>query len=76
MGNLAIKWAIRILHDYKYQIHTVMPEVIQNTPWSEVYQFKTNKGLVFLKKVKTLLKLRQSRVKSQNKSNFREIIGK
>jgi hypothetical protein len=51
MDNSPILWAINILNDHGYQIHTSSPEIIQSTPWSEVYRFKTNQGFVFLKKV-------------------------
>ncbi len=50
MNNAHILWAINALNDHKYHIHTPIPELIQNTPWSEIYRFKTNQGFVFLKK--------------------------
>lgn len=46
-----IEWAIQQLNVIGYQIHNMMPEIVQQTPWSEVSRFDTNKGFVFLKKV-------------------------
>ena len=57
MDNSQIHWAINILNNNGYQIHTSIPEIIQNTPWSEVYRFKTNQGFIFLKKVPPALSL-------------------
>jgi Phosphotransferase enzyme family len=57
MDNFQINWAIKILTNNGYQLHTAIPEVIQNTPWSSVYRFKMNQGFVFLKIVPPALSL-------------------
>lgn len=49
--------AIDILNKKEYQIHTLAPEKMLHTPWSEVYLFKTNHGFIFLKKVPSALSL-------------------
>lgn len=51
----SITWAIKILNDSGYQTDISIPEIVQNTPWSVVYRFKTNKGFFFLKKVPSAL---------------------
>lgn len=57
MNNSHILWAIKSLNDCGYQIHTSIPETIQNTPWSEVTRFETNQGFIFLKKMPPALSL-------------------
>lgn len=50
MDKAHILWAINVLNDHRYHTNTSTPELVQNTPWSEVYRFKTKQGFVFLKK--------------------------
>src|SRR5258708_4484051 len=57
MDNSHIQWAINTLTENGYQIYTATPDIIQNTPWSEVSRFKTNQGFIFLKKVPPALSL-------------------
>jgi aminoglycoside/choline kinase family phosphotransferase len=57
MSNSPIQWATNFLRDNRYQIHSSIPDIIQDTPWSVVYRFKTDRGLVFLKKVPPALSL-------------------
>jgi Phosphotransferase enzyme family len=57
MNNAHIQWAIEVLHDKGYQVQSNTPDVIQDNPWSVVYRFKTNQGLIFLKRVPSKLSL-------------------
>ena len=50
MNNSHILWAINILNDKGYHIHSDIPDIVQDNPWSVVYQFKTDQGFIFLKK--------------------------
>lgn len=50
MSDTSIKWALSSLEKAGYQIQDSV-EPIQNTPWSTVCRFKTDKGFVYLKKV-------------------------
>lgn len=60
MNNPAVQWAIDILNFKGYQIQSDSPDVIQDNPWSIVYCFKTNQGLIFLKQVPPRLYLEQN----------------
>lgn len=55
--NVHIQWAIDALHDKGYQVQSNVPDIIQDNPWSVVYRFKTNQGLIFLKQVPSELSL-------------------
>jgi len=44
-----INWAINTLLSLGYKLDNNIPEVIQNTPWSNVIRFKTSHGYVYLK---------------------------
>ncbi len=57
MNNLHQQWAVKILKEKDYQIHSSVPEVIQNTPWAEVCRFNTNKGFIYLKRAPPLLSI-------------------
>lgn len=58
MDNSAhIEWAIKQLNEIGYQIHNLIPDIVQQTPWSEVSRFDTNRGFVFLKKVPPALSI-------------------
>ena len=49
MDNSPINWAVNALNSSGHQLITDRPKTIQHTPWSQVYCFTTDKGLVFLK---------------------------
>jgi len=51
MNNSHIQWAIGVLNSKNFKLFSIIPEVIQETPWSQVYRFNTNQGYIFLKKV-------------------------
>ena len=57
MQNDHITWAINVLKNSGYLIQQAIPEKIQSTPWSEVYRFATDQGLVYLKMVPPALAL-------------------
>jgi aminoglycoside/choline kinase family phosphotransferase len=57
MNNAHIQWVRSILENKNYQIQSDTPDVIQDNPWSMVYRFKTNQGLIFLKQVPSELSL-------------------
>lgn len=57
MNDSDIHWAINTLKEYKYLIENTTPKKILATPWSEVYRFRTNKGLIYFKKVPPALSL-------------------
>lgn len=57
MNNSHIGWAINILNDNGYHIHSDIPDIVQDNPWSVVYRFKTDQGFTFLKKMPPLLSL-------------------
>lgn len=57
MDNSHILWAINTLNENGYQIHMATPDIIQNTPYSEVSRFNTSRGFIFLKKVPPSLSL-------------------
>lgn len=44
-----IQWAIRQLSELGYQVLNPSPEIIQDTQWSEVSRFETDRGFVFFK---------------------------
>lgn len=46
-----IEWAVSTLTACQYRINNSSPETIQDTPWSQIYRFSTDRGFVFLKKV-------------------------
>jgi hypothetical protein len=50
-----IQWAIKTLNDAGYNIENAKPEKIQDTVWSQVCRFKTEQGLIYLKKVPAAL---------------------
>ena len=52
-----IEWAIKLLKEQGHQIHTAIPDIIQDTPWAAVYRFTTDQGNIFLKKVPPALSL-------------------
>ncbi len=58
-----LKWAIKVLNTSGYQLKSNTPEIIQNTPWSEVSRFITNKGFVFLKQTPAALSLESKIIK-------------
>ncbi|MBX3710166.1 MAG: phosphotransferase [Gammaproteobacteria bacterium] len=57
MNNAHIQWARNILEEKKYELQSDIPDVIQDNPWSTVYRFQTNQGLIFLKQVPSALSL-------------------
>lgn len=48
--NTHIQWAIDTLSHQGYVIQNTTPEIIQQTPWSDVCRFLTNQGYCYLKK--------------------------
>ena len=48
--NTHIQWAVATLKEQGYLIQNTTPEIIQQTPWSDVCRFLTNQGYVYLKK--------------------------
>jgi hypothetical protein len=57
MNNSHIQWAINFLNNNGYLVHSSIPDIIQDNPWSVVCRFETNQGFVFLKKVPIALSL-------------------
>lgn len=51
MKNIYIQWATNSLINAGYKIYKPEHEIIQDTPWSKVFRIRTNKGLVYLKRV-------------------------
>lgn len=49
MRNAAIEWAVDALIENGYALRSHVPDVVQDTPWSEVTRFQTNQGSIFLK---------------------------
>jgi hypothetical protein len=52
-----IQWAIDALYSKGHQVHSSIPDIIQDNPWLVVYRLKTDQGFVFLKKVPAALSL-------------------
>lgn len=44
-----IQWAIKQLNEFGYQVLNPSPSIVQDTQWSEVSRFETDRGFVFLK---------------------------
>lgn len=57
MDKPHVLWAVTVLNDMGYRVLSSNPQVIQINPWSEVYRFETNQGLIILKKVPPALSL-------------------
>jgi hypothetical protein len=57
MDNSHLFWAINVLNNQGYQIDNTFPTIIQETPWSTVYRFKTKQGFIFLKKIPDALSI-------------------
>ena len=47
MDNSHIQWAINILNNNGYQIHSSIPDIIQDNPWSKYIALKLIKVLSF-----------------------------
>lgn len=53
--NQSIQWAINTLESQGHVIQNKTPEIIQQTPWSDVCRFLTNQGYCYLKKTPAAL---------------------
>lgn len=50
-----IEWAIESLISHGYALKNSTPEEIQNTPWSSVFRFETDKESIYLKQTPPLI---------------------
>ncbi len=51
MHSTSIIWALNTLQRLGYVIQNPSPEVVLQTPWSQVYRFDTDQGYCYLKQV-------------------------
>ena len=51
MSLTSISWAFTTLQNLGYRLQNPVPEVTLQTPWSSVYRFNTDQGLLYLKQV-------------------------
>lgn len=49
MSDSQIEWSINALEIAGFHIEDISPETIQDTPWSKVCRFRTDKGYAYLK---------------------------
>ena len=49
MSDAQIEWSINVLNAAGFSLEDNSPETIQDTPWSNVCRFRTDKGYVYLK---------------------------
>jgi len=47
----AIEWARVTLGEFGYELNSIEPVIVKNTPWSYVAQFQTSEGHIYLKQV-------------------------
>ena len=52
-----IQWGCKYLSSHGYTLKSILPENVQNTPWSYVVRFVTSEGYVYLKQTPDLLAL-------------------
>lgn len=50
-----LEWAIQYLKNRGYELTNESPDIIQNTPWSEVSRIETTVGYLYLKKTPPLI---------------------
>lgn len=72
MQNTHIQWARDTLENFDYRTQEV-PAIIQDTPWSKVHRFITDKGYVYLKQVPPALFIEPSVIELLQ-GNFQEHI--
>ena len=52
-----IEWGCQYLSSHGYTLKSNVPEIIQNTPWSNVVRFATSQGYIYLKHTPSQLAL-------------------
>ncbi|CZL28582.1 aminoglycoside phosphotransferase family protein [Legionella pneumophila] len=63
MKSPHIEWALSTLNDLGYHLETTKPEIILDTAWSQVCRFHSKLGLIYLKKVPSVLSLEADVIK-------------
>ncbi len=57
MAEHYLQWASKLLNENGYHTEKTIPDIVQDTPWSKVYRYKTNQGFIFLKHVPPALSI-------------------